>query len=85
MTSGSFVNIQSLDRNELSFEATNDVSISQSFEETQPFEITKMTNVEPTADGTVTHTRFQRMSITLHKVLNGNFHSQPISEAQFWP
>lgn len=56
----------------------------QSFEETQPFEMAETTNVEPTSDGTVTHTRFERMSITLHKVLNGNFHSHPISEEEFW-
>ena len=56
----------------------------QSFEETQPFDIAETTSVEPTAEGTVTHTRFSQMSITLHKVLNGNFHSHPISEEQFW-
>ena len=56
----------------------------QSFKETQPFEISETTNVEQTAGGLVTHTRFDEMSITLHKVANGNFQSHPISEEQFW-
>jgi len=48
----------------------------KSFEETEPFDLT-----EAKVEGGI---EFSRMTITLHKVVNGNFHSHPISEDQFW-
>jgi hypothetical protein len=44
----------------------------RSFEETESFEITESA------------TEFSEMTITLHKVLNGNFRSHAIGEEQFW-
>ena len=53
------------------------------FEETQPFELTEVTRVEPSVDGSLSSNRFSHVSITLHKVLNGNFRSHKITEEQF--
>jgi hypothetical protein len=50
------------------------------FSETQHFEIRE----ETSEDEDATRIRYSRMSITLHKVLNGNFESHPISEEEFW-
>lgn len=51
-------------------------NVRRSFSQTEYFDIT-----EEEDSGGVT---FSRMRITLHKVLNGNFKSHPISEEEFW-
>jgi hypothetical protein len=48
------------------------------------FYILETTRRELTADGYVDRTKFSEVTLTLHKVINGNFHSSPISEAEFW-
>jgi hypothetical protein len=44
----------------------------RTFEETQPFDLTETAN------------DYSVVTITLHAVLNGNFHMHPINEDQFW-
>jgi hypothetical protein len=56
----------------------------RSFSETEVFEATETIWNEPTDDGYIEHTKASEMSITLHKVLNGNFHTYPINEDDFW-
>jgi hypothetical protein len=52
----------------------------RSFEKTELFTLNE--TKEPTTGGYVT--KFTNMTLTLHKVIDGNFHSSPISEAEFW-
>jgi hypothetical protein len=48
----------------------------RSFSQTETFEISEFETEDVTT--------FSKMRITLHKVLHGNFHSQEISEEEFW-
>ena len=65
-------------------EAENRFNYRRSFEKTDPFTLYETTTTEPTTEGYVERTRFSKMTLTLHKVTNGNFHSSPINEAEFW-
>lgn len=56
----------------------------KSFSKSEQFEITETHWTENTTDGYIEHTRASQMSITLHKVPHGNFHTYPIDEKEFW-
>lgn len=55
----------------------------RSFGETESFDITESKWNEPTDDGYIEHIQASKMSITLHKVLHGNFKQHEISEEDF--
>jgi|GEM_PF-3094532 len=59
-------------------------SYSKYFSETQSFKVEETTWTENTVDGDVFRTRSSSLSITLHKVPHGNFHSHGIDEEGFW-
>lgn len=63
---------------------TRKFNYRKSFSKTQTFTIEETKSKEQTDEGEVEHTRFSKLSITLHKVLNGNFKSYPIDEEEFW-
>lgn len=56
----------------------------RSFSRTEVFKVTESKWEEETEDGYIVHTKSTDMSITLHKVVGGNFKSYPISEEEFW-
>jgi hypothetical protein len=63
---------------------TRRFNFRQSFSETEVFEVAQTDWTEPTTQGLVHHTQATNLSITLHKVLNGNLSIHPISEEKFW-
>lgn len=63
---------------------TRKFNYRKSFSKTQTFSIEETISKEQTDEGDVEHTRFSKLSITLHKVLHGNFKSSPINEEEFW-
>jgi len=65
-------------------EAEKRFNYRRSFEKTEVVTLSETTTRELTADGYVDRTKFSDVTLTLHKVINGNFHSSPISEAEFW-
>jgi len=56
----------------------------RSFLESEAFEVTERHWTEPTEEGYIERTRTTDLSITLHKVLFGNFQTHQLSEEQFW-
>jgi hypothetical protein len=55
----------------------------RSFSESENFDISETTLVTQNDDGQLTETKSTKMSITLHKVLMGNFKSHEINEEDF--
>jgi hypothetical protein len=55
----------------------------RSFSETDYFDISEKTSIESTQEGLFERTKFSKMTITLHKVLYGNFESHAINEEDF--
>jgi curved DNA-binding protein CbpA len=58
-------------------------NFQRSFSETQYFDISEHTSIESTDDSVFERTRASEMTITLHKVLNGNFKTHEINEGDF--
>jgi len=56
----------------------------RSYGKTQKFTVDETTSEEQTDEGEVEHTRYSKLSITLHKVPHGNFKTYPINEDEFW-
>jgi DNA-directed RNA polymerase subunit RPC12/RpoP len=63
---------------------TRKFNYRKSFSETQTFAVDETTWTETRDEGEVLRTRSSKLSITLHKVLHGNFQSHPINEDEFW-
>jgi uncharacterized protein YbaR (Trm112 family) len=63
---------------------TRKFNYRRSFGKTQKFTIDETTSEEQTDAGEVKHTKYSKLSITLHKVPHGNFKSYPINEDEFW-
>ena len=55
----------------------------RSFAESMPFDLLEREWTEQNDGRTYRKTSFSRKRITLHKVINGNFHTEPIDEARF--
>jgi len=62
----------------------SEFNFRQSFSQSEEFQITENTWTEDTDDGYIKHTKASGMSVTLHKVINGNFKTHTISEDKFW-
>lgn len=58
-------------------------NFDRSFSQSESFAITESTWNEDTDDGYIKHTTASKMSVTLHKVRNGNFKTHPIPENEF--
>lgn len=56
----------------------------QSFSQTEAFEVKQTISIETVDGGYRETTRYSKLSITLHKVRDGNFTSKQISESDFW-
>jgi hypothetical protein len=56
----------------------------RSFTETQQFQVTERVSSEQVSGGRRITTHYSKISITLHKVTDGNFASKQISEEDFW-
>jgi hypothetical protein len=63
---------------------TRKFNYRRSFGKTQKFTIDETTSEEQTDEEEVEHTRYSKLSITLHKVPHGNFKTYPINEDEFW-
>jgi hypothetical protein len=61
----------------------NRFNFRRSFSETDAFIISEEQSTEYTKDGYTVHTRASEMTITLHKVPEGNFKSKEITEEDF--
>ena len=59
-------------------------NFKNSFSKTETFAVDETTSTEITDDGEVERVKFSNLSITLHKVRHGNFHTQSIDENEFW-
>jgi hypothetical protein len=65
-------------------EAEKSFNFRKSFTQTDTFEANETEHSEPVYGGVRTTLRASRLSITLHKVRDGNFSSKQISEEDFW-